>query len=68
MPDTHTPLPKYESGETLSQVAARNLQVAMELRRTAWQLTEAGVRTFRPHLDDSAVQNEVRAQFRRATG
>ena len=68
MSDTQTPLPKYESGDALSQVASRNLQVAMELRRTAWQLTEAGVRSFRPHLDESAVQEEVRAQFRRAAG
>lgn len=54
--------------DELSQTAERNLAVAMSLRETAWQLTEAGVRTFRPDLSEADVQSEVRAQFRRTTG
>ena len=60
-------LPPRDS-DVLSETAARNLAVAMSLRETAWRLTEAGVRTFRPGLTEAEVQAEVRAQFRRATG
>ena len=45
-----------------------NLTVAMELRATAWALAEAGLRTFRPELDEAAIQAEVRALFRRSAG
>jgi len=54
--------------DALSQVAARNLAVAMSLRSTAWLLAEAGLRTFQPELSEDDVQAAVRAQFRRATG
>ena len=40
----------------------------MELRATAWKLAEAGLRAFRPDLDEDVVQAEVRALFRRAAG
>jgi len=52
----------------LSRAAERNLAVAMSLRATAWQLTEAGLRTFRPELSEDEVQAEVRALFRRTSG
>lgn len=54
--------------DPLSRTASRNLAVAASLRVTAWRLTEAGVRTFRPELTEAEVQAEVRAQFRRTTG
>ena len=54
--------------ERLSRAAMTNLTVAMELRATAWALAEAGLRTFRPELDEAAVQTEVRALFRRTAG
>jgi hypothetical protein len=54
--------------DPLSRTAATNLRTAMTLRETAWQLAEAGLRAFRPELDEAAVQAEVRALFRRATG
>ena len=57
-----------EERDRLSAVATRNFAVAMSLRATAWQLTEAGIRAFRPELAEAEVQAEVRAQFRRATG
>jgi hypothetical protein len=67
LPRPHmTPTPMSDSHE-LSLTAARNLAVAMSLRATAWHLTAAGLRTFRPHLSESEVQAEVRAQFRRST-
>ncbi|MCA0375516.1 MAG: hypothetical protein LCH84_07595 [Gemmatimonadetes bacterium] len=52
----------------LSAAAARNLSVAMQLRATAWELSAAGVRTFRPELTEAEVQAEVRALFRRTGG
>ena len=60
--------PSVPCVETLSEVATRNLAVAMSLRSTAWKLAEAGLRTFRPELSEAEVQAEVRAQFRRTTG
>lgn len=54
--------------DPVSAAATVNLQVAMELRATAWALAEAGVRAFRPELTEEEVQAEVRAQFRRAAG
>ncbi len=54
--------------DVLSRAAERNLAVAMSLRATAWQLAEAGLRTFRPELSEDQVQAEVRALFRRASG
>jgi hypothetical protein len=54
--------------ERLSRAAMTNLTVAMELRATAWALAEAGLRTFRPELDEAAIQAEVRALFRRTAG
>lgn len=54
--------------ERLSRAAMTNLTVAMELRATAWALAEAGLRTFRPELDEAAIQGEVRALFRRTAG
>ena len=52
----------------LSRAAEQNLAVAMSLRATAWQLAEAGLRTFRPELSEDDVQVEVRALFRRTSG
>ena len=52
----------------MSRAAMTNLTVAMELRATAWALAEAGLRTFRPELDEAAIQGEVRALFRRTAG
>lgn len=57
-----------DAPDALSQAATTNLTVAMQLRATAWALAEAGLRAFRPELDDAAIQEEVRAQFRRASG
>ncbi|MBU6367929.1 MAG: hypothetical protein KJT01_17070 [Gemmatimonadetes bacterium] len=54
--------------DRLSEVATRHLQVAMELRATAWALAAAGLRAFRPEWTEAQVQAEVRAQFRRASG
>lgn len=54
--------------DELSRVATTNLAVSASLRATAWALTEAGLRTFRPELSEQQVQAEVRAQFRRASG
>jgi len=54
--------------DLLSEAAATNLSVAMELRATAWALTAAGLRAFRPELTEDAVQAAVRAQFRRTSG
>jgi hypothetical protein len=54
--------------DVLSAAATRNLSVAMQLRETAWDLSAAGIRTARPELSEEAVQVEVRALFRRATG
>jgi hypothetical protein len=54
--------------DVLSRAAERNLSVAMSLRATAWQLAEAGLRTFRPELSEDEVQAEVRALFRRSSG
>ncbi len=61
-------MPPEPADADLSQIATVNRTVAMELRATAWRLAEAGLRTFRPDLDEDAVQAEVRALFRRATG
>jgi hypothetical protein len=52
----------------VSAAATRNLAVAMQLRETAWALSAAGLRAARPDLSEDAVQAEVRALFRRATG
>jgi hypothetical protein len=54
--------------DRLSEVATRNLRVAMELRATAWELMAGGLRTFRPEWTEQQIQAEVRAQFRRAAG
>ena len=54
--------------DELSRIATTNLAVSASLRATAWALTEAGLRTFRPELSEEQVQAEVRAQFRRASG
>ncbi|MCU0626280.1 MAG: hypothetical protein MUF21_07310 [Gemmatimonadaceae bacterium] len=61
-------MPPERADDPLSQIATVNLTVAMELRATAWKLAEAGLRSFRPDLTEEAVQAEVRALFRRATG
>jgi hypothetical protein len=65
---TSDPVPEVGVNELLSRAAERNLAVAMSLRATAWQLAEAGLRTFRPELSEAEVQAEVRALFRRTTG
>lgn len=57
-----------DESERLSRAATTNLTIAMELRATAWALTEAGLRAFRPELDEAAIQSQVRAQFRRSGG
>ncbi len=54
--------------DALSRAATVNLTVAMELRATAWALSEAGLRAFRPEISEAEVQAEVRALFRRAAG
>lgn len=54
--------------DPVSQAAVTNLTVAMQLRDTAWALAAAGVRAFRPELDEAAVQAEVRQQFLIASG
>lgn len=54
--------------DTISRAATVNLEVAMQLRATAWALVEAGIRAFRPELSEEEVQREVRTQFRRAAG
>jgi hypothetical protein len=66
--ETSDPVPEVGVNGLLSRAAERNLAVAMSLRATAWQLTEAGLRTFRPELSESEVQAEVRALFRRTSG
>lgn len=69
-----TPAPNAGSGydESLSRrladQAARHLAAAESLRRTAWELAAAGLRTFRPELSEAEVQDEVRTLFRRAAG
>lgn len=65
---TSEPVAKVGVTDMLSRAAERNLSVAMSLRATAWQLTEAGLRTFRPELSEVEVQDEVRALFRRSGG
>ncbi len=70
-PDYSTlpPLDCTDSGIIeLSRIASTNLAVSASLRATAWALAEAGLRTFRPELSEEQVQDEVRAQFRRASG
>lgn len=52
----------------LAEQAERHLTTAASLRRTAWELAAAGLRTFRPELSDAEVQDEVRTLFRRAAG
>ena len=42
------------------------LAVLDQLRRTAWDLTAAGVRLREPDLDEEAIQQRVRAIFLRA--
>lgn len=54
--------------DVLSAHAERNLAVSASLRETAWELTAAGLRAFRPELDEEQVQAEVRTIFRRAAG
>jgi hypothetical protein len=44
----------------------RKLEVAQSLRRTAWELTAAGIRNRQPEWSELQVQEEVRAIFRRA--
>ncbi len=58
----------HPSPDVLSQAAEANLAVAMQLRATAWELSAAGLRAFRPELTEEQVQCEVRAQFRRTAG
>jgi hypothetical protein len=65
---TSEPVAEVALSDVLSRAAERNLAVAMSLRATAWQLTEAGLRTFRPELSEVEVQAEVRALFRRTSG
>jgi hypothetical protein len=65
---TSDPVPEIGVSDVLSRAAERNLAVAMSLRATAWQLAEAGLRTFRPELSETEVQAEVRALFRRTSG
>jgi hypothetical protein len=43
----------------------RKLQVAQQLRRTAWEITAAGVRNRHPGWSDDQIQEEVRVIFRR---
>lgn len=52
----------------LAEQAERHLTTAASLRRTAWELAAAGLRTFRPELAEAEVQDEVRTLFRRAAG
>ncbi len=52
----------------LSEQAERNLATAESLRRTAWELSAAGLRAFRPELTEDEVQDEVRRLFRCAAG
>jgi hypothetical protein len=52
----------------LSEQAARHLATAESLRRTAWELSAAGLRAFRPELQEHEVQDEVRRLFRCAAG
>ena len=66
-PSLSASLPTVE-GDALSLIARRNLDVSMSLRATAWRLTEAGLRAFRPELSEAQVQAEVQGQFRRTTG
>jgi hypothetical protein len=54
--------------EALSRIATQNFAVSASLRATAWALTASGLRAFRPELSETQVQDEVRAQFRRASG
>jgi hypothetical protein len=54
--------------ERLSRIATTNLTVAMQLRATAWALTEAGLRMAHPEWDETAIQAEVRNQFLRTAG
>lgn len=53
--------------DPLSEAARVNLTVARQMRATAWALADAALRTFRPELDEDAIQAEIRAQFRRAS-
>ena len=58
-----------ESGIPLEILRAltpeRKLQVAQGLRRTAWEITTAGVRDRNPTWSDHEVEEEVRAIFGR---
>jgi hypothetical protein len=58
----------HDIDRTLSEQAARNLATAESLRRTAWDLSAAGLRAFRPELREHEVQDEVRRLFRCAAG
>jgi hypothetical protein len=43
----------------------RRLEVAQGLRRTAWELTAAGIRQRHPAWDEQQVEDEVRSVFSR---
>jgi hypothetical protein len=43
----------------------RKLQVAQQLRRTAWDIAAAGARLRHPSWTEQEVQDEVRAMFGR---
>jgi hypothetical protein len=43
----------------------RKLEVAQGLRRTAWEITAAGIRKRHPAWSEGEVQEEVRAVFSR---
>lgn len=66
--DTRPAVSVDDIDRTLSEQAERNLAVAESLRRTAWELSAAGLRAFRPTLGEHEVQNEVRRLFRCAAG
>jgi hypothetical protein len=63
-----TSAPVDDIDAELSEHAARNLATAESLRRTAWELSAAGLRAFRPELREDEVQDEVRRLFRCAAG
>jgi len=52
--------------QILKQVSpATRLDVAQQLRDTAWELTAAGVRMREPELSEGAVHERVRTVFTR---
>jgi len=65
-PSVHAADQGPHSARRLSPAA--KLAIAYQLRRTAWELSAAGVRARHPQLRPEAIEERVRAIFLRAAG